>query len=277
MEPTKFLRLSPRREMVLALALGAVGAALVLLAVRQDWAHVRIAAPPPLPGSDAPVTGQDLVPAAAALAVAVLASLAAVVATRKTARKLVGLALAVLGAGIAAVVSLRVTAADVIAAAAGSAGSPVPAGSVSAGGAQGGGAPPIAGFAAHVAMTATAWRLLAVAGSAAVVAAGLLAIWRGSRWPVMSSRFDPPQRARPRPSARNADPVPADPVVTGPAAGRGPVDPAASGAGTAGPVTTGPAAVAETAHQVTANRRPDAGDSASLWESLSRGEDPTDG
>ncbi len=253
MDQAKSRRLTPRREMVLALALGAIGAGLVLLAVRQHWAHVRTAAPPPLPGSDVPVTGQDLVPAATALAVAVLASLAAVIATRRTARKLVALVLAAAGAGIAAAVSLRVTAADVIAAAAGSAGSPAGAGSVSAGGAQRAGAPPLAGFAAHVTMAATPWRLLAVAGGAAAVAAGLIATRRGARWPVMSSRFDPPQRARPRPAGPTAGPVTTGLAVAGRAAGAVPEQP------------------------VMARRRPAAGDSASLWESLSRGEDPTDG
>ena len=59
--------LSPRREMMLTGLLGLVGAGLVFLAVRQGWAHVRTAAPRPLPGSDVRVTGQDLVPAAGAV------------------------------------------------------------------------------------------------------------------------------------------------------------------------------------------------------------------
>src|SRR6266496_3560654 len=101
-----------RREMALVLLLGVAGAGLVFLAVRQGWAHVRTAPPPPLPGSDSLVTGQDLVPA--------------------------------------------------------------------------GGAPLIAGFPAHVAATAFPWRLLALAGGAAVIAAGLLVIWRAAVWPVMS-------------------------------------------------------------------------------------------
>lgn len=227
-------RLSPRREMVLVLLLGVAGAGLVFLAVRQDWAHVRTAAPRPLPGSDSPVTGQDLVPAAAALAVAALASLAAVLATHGIARRLVGLALAGFGAGIAAAVSLRVTAADAIAAVSGSAAPPVAAGSgtagsVTAGGAPGGGAPPVAGFSAHVVMTALPWHLLALAGAAAMAGAGLLVAWRAAGWPVMSGRFDAPGRIRPRPASQAAAPVPA------------------------------------------------ARDAAAIWESLSRGEDPTHG
>lgn len=241
MGATQYRRRSPRRELVLVLLLGVAGAGLVFLAVRQDWAHVRTAAPRPLPGSDSPVTGQDLVPAAAALAVAVLASLAAVVATRGMARKLVGLAVAAFGAGIVAAVSLRVTAADAIAAVSGRAGSPASAGSFTAGGSvtaggagtagsgPGGGAPPIAGFSPHVVMAALPWHILALAGGAAVITAGLLVFWRGTGWPVMSSRFDPPEPARLRPAA----------------------------------VAAGPGSLA--------------GDAATIWESLSRGEDPTDG
>jgi uncharacterized membrane protein (TIGR02234 family) len=224
-------QLSPRREMVFVLLLGVAGAGLVLLAGRPGWAHVRTAAPRPLPGGDIAVSGQDLVPAAAALAVAALASLAAVIATRGPARRLVGLVLAGFGAGLAVAVSLHVTAADAIAAAAGAgpaaAGGSGTAGSVTAGGA-GGGAPPIAGFPAHVVMTSLPWRALALAGAVAVVAAGLLVTWRAARWPVMSGRFDPPERPVRRPSAL--------------AARQGP-----------------------------------AGDAAGIWESLSRGEDPTDG
>jgi uncharacterized membrane protein (TIGR02234 family) len=232
-------RLSPRRELLLAVLLGLAGAGLVLLAVRQGWAHVRTAAPRPLPGSNVALTGQDLVPAAGALAIAALASLAAVLATRGLVRRVVGLLLAAFGIGIAAAVSAGITAADAIAAAAGNAGSAgsagsagtagsVTAGSAAAGGAQGG-APPIAGFPAHVVMTSLPWRALTLVGAVVVVAAGLLVAWRAANWPAMSSRFDPPERARPRQAA------------------------------------------------LAARRAPAVGDTATIWESLSRGEDPTDG
>ena len=239
MSASRLRRLSPRRELLLALLLGLAGAGLVLLAVRQGWAHVRTAAPRPLPGSNVALTGQDLVPAAGALAIAALASLAAVLATRGLVRRVVGLLLAAFGIGIAAAVSAGITAADAIAAAAGNAGSAgsagsagtagsVTAGSAAAGGAQGG-APPIAGFPAHVVMTSLPWRALTLVGAVVVVAAGLLVAWRAANWPAMSSRFDPPERARPRQAA------------------------------------------------LAARRAPAAGDTATIWESLSRGEDPTDG
>jgi uncharacterized membrane protein (TIGR02234 family) len=239
MDASRLRRLSPRRELLLVLLLGLAGAGLVFLAVRQGWVHVRTAAPRPLPGSDVPLTGEDLVPAAGALAIAALASLAAVLATRGLVRRLVGLLLAGFGISVAAAVSAGFTAADAIAAAAGNAGpagsagsagtaGSVTAGSAAAGGAQGSGAPPIAGFPAHVVMTSFPWRALALAGAVLVVAAGLLVAWRAANWPAMSSRFDPPERARPR----QADPA--------------------------------------------SRRAPAAGDTATIWESLSRGEDPTD-
>jgi uncharacterized membrane protein (TIGR02234 family) len=278
MSASHLRRLSPRREIAAALVLGVAGAGLVFLAVRQGWAQVRTVAPAPLPGADVRVTGQDLVPAAAALAVAALASLAALLATRGLVRRLVGLALAGFGVGIAGLVSLRVTAADVIAAASGGAGwlastgSQGTAGSVTGGGVQGaagaagqgGGAPPIAGSSAHVVMTSLPWSALALAGAAAIVVAGLLAAWRASRWPVMSSRFDAPGRDRPRPAARAALPRPAArAALPGPAARAAPPGPAARAA------LPGPAAGA-------ALPGPAARDTATIWESLSRGEDPTD-
>ena len=77
-----------RREYLLGLALGAAGAGAVLLSARQGWARVLTPAPPPLPADSVTVTGQDLVPLAAALGVAALATLAAVIATRSLARRL---------------------------------------------------------------------------------------------------------------------------------------------------------------------------------------------
>ena len=106
-----------RREYLAALLLGAVGAALVLIAVRQGWARVVTIEPRPLPATRVSVRGQDLVPAASALALAALAGLAAVIATRRIARRVVGGLLALFGVGIILAVSLPVTTAQVRAAA----------------------------------------------------------------------------------------------------------------------------------------------------------------
>jgi uncharacterized membrane protein (TIGR02234 family) len=184
-----------RREYALVLGTAAAGAVLVLLSVRQGWAQVVTAAPAPLPRSTVRVSGQDLVPVVGALAVASLAALAAVIATRGLARRLVGVFLATSGALIAVLVSAGMGSADVLAAARGAVASQ--AGSAIAGsGAAGpgatpgatGGTPGVSG-AAHVVMASFPWRPLAAVGGLAVLAAGILVTWRGPRWPAMSSRY----------------------------------------------------------------------------------------
>jgi uncharacterized membrane protein (TIGR02234 family) len=183
-----------RREYAFGLALGAAGAVVVLLSARQGWASVLTPAPPPLPAGSATVTGQDLVPLAGALGLASLATLAAVIATRGLARRLAGVLLAAFGAVVAVVVSLPVTAAEVLAAAqvttASQAGSATAGGSagVSPGAVPGGTAPGVTG-AGHVTMLAGPWRPAALVAALVIVAAGLLVAWRGPRWPVMSSRY----------------------------------------------------------------------------------------
>jgi uncharacterized membrane protein (TIGR02234 family) len=194
-----------RREYALALVLGAAGAGVVLLAARQGWARVLTPAPAPLPAASVTVTGQDLVPLAGALSVAALATLAAVIATRRLARRLTGVLLAAFGAAIAVAVTLPVTTAEVLAAAQVTTVSQ--AGSATAGGASGvapgavpGGAPPGVTATGHVTMLTLPWRPVAVAAALVIIAAGLLVAWRGGRWPVMSSRYErAPQRDRQAP------------------------------------------------------------------------------
>src|SRR5215469_2665075 len=219
----------PRRELLLLLLLGAAGAGLVLLVMRQGWARVETAAPRPLPASVVTVSGQALVPAASALALAALAGLAAVLATRRTLRRIAGVLLAGFGAGIAAVVVAGISAADVRAAASVAAGAQGGSGAGSTTGSTAAGAgTPLSGLPGHVAFVGFPWRGVAVVGALAMIAAGVLVAWRAERLPVMSSRFDRPARA--------AAGVPAVPAGDG-------------------------------------GRR--SADSASMWESLSRGEDPT--
>jgi uncharacterized membrane protein (TIGR02234 family) len=225
----------PRREYLLGLALGVAGAGAVLLSARQGWARVATPAPAPLPASVVTVSGQDLVPLAGALGLAALASLAAVIATRRLARRLAGLLMAVFGVVIAVVVSLPLAASDVLAAArvtavsqAGSATAGGAAG-VSPGAAPGGSAAPGVTAAGHVTMTAALWRPAALAGALVIVAAGLLVAWRGPRWPVMSSRYEPPEQAGRQ--------QPADSAALWDALSRGadPTDRAGGGAGQRGP------------------------------------------
>jgi Tryptophan-associated transmembrane protein (Trp_oprn_chp) len=242
-----------RQELVALLVLGAAGAALTLLALRQDWARATTVVQRPLPATVVVLTGQDLVPAVAALAVAVLASLAAVLATRRLLRRITGLIVTGLGAGIALLTAGRVSAADVLAAAqrgagpaagpgAGTAPGSVTAGGGIASGGSGGATGPLAGFPAHVLLAGAGWRGLAVGGALAVAAAGIMIALRANRLPVMPGRYDRPGRR----------------------------------AGEAGPAR-GAARVGTDAGSAGSARDAQTADAASMWESLSAGHDPTAG
>jgi uncharacterized membrane protein (TIGR02234 family) len=189
-----------RRQFTLVLALGAAGAGLVVLAVRQVWAHAIFTPPRPLPAQDVSVTGQQLVPLASALALAALACLAAVIATRSVARRMAGALLALLGAGAAAAAAAGVSASAVLATAraqAGAAGGAF-AGSTTSGSPGGAGhAIVIAGSAGRAVASGAPWPELAVTGAVAIVLAGLVTAWRGPRWPAMSARYE---RGTPPPS-----------------------------------------------------------------------------
>ncbi len=225
-----------RREFTLVLLLGAVGAGLVVLAVRQPWAQAIFVAPRPLPAQDFSVTGQELVPLATALALAALACLAAVIATKSVARRAAGALLAILGAGTAAAATAGVRASTVIAAAQANASNGAVGGSTTSGTSPGDAthAIVIAGSSGHAVMAGAPWRAVAVVGAVAIILAGLATIVRGTRWPVMSSRFE----------------------RSSPPGGRGGTEPSARG-GFRGVVP------------------PDQHNSATMWESLSRDVDPT--
>ncbi len=189
-----------RREFVLVLLAGAVGAGLVVLGVRQAWAPAIFTPPRPRPAQDIPVTGQQLVPLASALALAALACLAAVIATRSVARRAAGALLAVLGAGAAAAASAGVRSATVLAAARASALEGPLGGSTTSGASSGGAVHGIViSGAGRAVLAGTPWRAAAVAGAVLILLAGLATVWRGPRWPVMSSRFERPG-GRPRPA-----------------------------------------------------------------------------
>jgi uncharacterized membrane protein (TIGR02234 family) len=180
-----------RREFMLVLLAGAAGAGLVVLAARQAWAHAIFTPPRPLPAQDISVTGQQLVPLASALALAALACLAAVIATRSVARRAAGVLLAVLGAGTAVAASAGMRASAVLAAARASALAGPLGGSTTSGSPPGGAVHEIVIAGPGRAILAGApWRAAAMAGAALIVLAGLATVWRGARWPVMSSRFE---------------------------------------------------------------------------------------
>jgi uncharacterized membrane protein (TIGR02234 family) len=193
-----------RREFGLILLLGAVGAGLVVFAVRQTWAQAIFTPSRPLPAQEISVTGQQLVPLASALALAGLACLAAVIATRSAARRMAGALLAVLGVGVAVAAGAGVRASSVLAAAQADAAAGALGGSTTSGTSPGGAshAIVIAGSPGQAVMTGAGWQAAAIVGAVAIVLAGLATVWRGPRWPVMSARFDRPGQ---KPSQRVAD------------------------------------------------------------------------
>jgi uncharacterized membrane protein (TIGR02234 family) len=228
---------SARHELILILLLGAAGAGLVFLASRPGWAQVRTIPPKPLPASRVTVTGAALVPYADALAVAGLATLAAVLASRGLARRLAGVLLGLLGASLAAS-AFTVSSAGAITAANSNVGpATAGAGSVMDGsGSVTSAVPNVAGAAPHVTFSAAGWQALVVVGAVAMIAAGALVAWRASRMAVMSSRYDSPASQGQRSEVGRK-----------------------SRAGQLAPAATAPARA----------------DSASMWEALSRGDDPT--
>ena len=225
-----------RREFALVLLLGAAGAGLVVLAARQAWAQAIFTPPHPLPAQDISVTGQQLVPLAGALALAGLACLAAVIATKSWARRVAGALLAALGAGTVVAAGAGVSTPAVLATARADALAGALGGSTTGG--ASGGTPHgivIAGSAARAVITGASWQAAAICGAVAIVLAGLATLWRGPRWPVMSARFD-------RASQQQAQ--------------QGPQQARQQG-------------------QQRAQHQARAGDSATMWESLSRDIDPT--
>jgi uncharacterized membrane protein (TIGR02234 family) len=233
-----------RRQFVAVLLLGAAGAGLALLAVRPGWARAVYDAPKPLPSQSITLTGQDLVPAAGALALAGLACLAAIIATRGVLRRAAGVVLALCGVGTAIAASGSLSSARIVAAASSKVSSSASVASGGAGSTTGGTASNSgavvtgSGSAVHALLLGVPWRVALFAGAAALVAAGLLTLWRGARWPVMSGRYErqsgPARPSRPAPAIPGrAQPSPAPPA-----------DPAVL-------------------------------DQAALWDSITRGDDPT--
>ncbi|GGS22445.1 TIGR02234 family membrane protein [Streptomyces griseoviridis] len=175
---------SGRRSLGLALLSGALGAAIALLATRQEWSHGTAS----VAGGDFPLTarGSDVTGVPAALAIVGLAALVAVFAVRRAGRVAVAALLALSGAGIiaAALTGASDSAAldDQAAQAAGATSATVDA------------------------LGHTAWPYVAAAGGALILLAGLLALRYGRRWPAMSGRYERSGAPRPRRTARAADP-----------------------------------------------------------------------
>nr|WP_055503040.1 TIGR02234 family membrane protein [Nonomuraea pusilla] len=156
-------RAAGRREMVACLGLTALGCLLVLLAGGRDWVRVTS-------GGVTVPTGGELSPVLTPLALAALAGVVAVLATKGAGRRIVGALVALCGAGAGL-------------------------GVWSALGADG-----VAAWlrernvlrgASEIPWEAVPlWPVVAGAGAALVLAGGVLTALRGTRWAGMSARYE---------------------------------------------------------------------------------------
>ncbi|MCX4677962.1 TIGR02234 family membrane protein [Streptomyces sp. NBC_01433] len=171
-----------RRSLAAGLFLGAIGAAVVLLATGQTWAEGKAA----VGGGALPLTadGQDVTGLPAALAIVALAALVAVFAVRGAGRLAVAglLALSGLGAALSAW-SGAFDSSALDAKAARSTGD----------------ASATVGALSH-----TAWPYVTAVGGVLILLAGLLALRYGSRWPAMSGRYERDGTPRPGRAPRTA-------------------------------------------------------------------------
>ncbi|MFJ8646687.1 TIGR02234 family membrane protein [Streptomyces sp. NPDC093546] len=173
-----------RRSLAAALFLGAVGAAVVLLASGQTWAEGVVA----VGGGTAPLdaAGGDVTGVPTALAIVGLAALVAVFAVRRAGRLLVSLLLTLSGAGAAAAAYLGASDSAALDEQA---------------------ARTTGDTAARVeALTHTPWPYVAAAGGLLILLAGLLALRYGRTWPAMSGRYERDGAPRARAERRPADP-----------------------------------------------------------------------
>jgi uncharacterized membrane protein (TIGR02234 family) len=159
-----------RRGLLAAELLCLLGSALVLLAVSRAWVSAELAAAAPLPSRPFRLSGTELAPGTRALGVVGLAGVAALPATRKSGRVLVGLLIAAAGVGIVAV--LARTMLD-------------PAAAISR-----------ADVKSHAYFAATPglgpWPYVALLGAVLLAVAGVLVVVRGRSWAAMSTRYDAP-------------------------------------------------------------------------------------
>ncbi|MFD1937738.1 MULTISPECIES: Trp biosynthesis-associated membrane protein [Nonomuraea] len=160
-----------RRELGIWLLLCAAGAGLPLLAAGRVWTSVTYGAAAPVE-----LAGGDLAPAVQPLALASLAAVVALFATKGVWRRIVGGVLALCGAGIALLSWQGV---------AGSAARELAARRNPVG----------AATQDVTAIAHTAWPYLAAAGGALLIAGGVLAVLRATGWAGMSGRYDRPGSA----------------------------------------------------------------------------------
>jgi uncharacterized membrane protein (TIGR02234 family) len=173
-----------RLSLAVALLAGALGAAVALLATRQQWSEGTAT----VAGGSFPLTakGSDVTGVPAALAIVGLAALVAVFAVRKSGRLVVSALLALSGAGIVVAAVFGASDSSALDEKAAEA-----TGDTAAG---------------VDALTHTAWPYVAAVGGVLLLLAGLLALRYGRLWPAMSGRYERSGAPRPRRKAPVVDP-----------------------------------------------------------------------
>lgn len=167
----------PGRRLYAPTVLGLlVAGGVAWLALGRTWASTRLD-PQGLPPADVVVTGRDVAPLAAALAVVVVTAALAVLATRGRGRWVVGVLVVLLGLG-GAVLSVL--------------------------GGTGGGAHDALTSAAEQSpaftgqdlgrITTSPWPFVAAGAFALAALLGLVVLRHGRSWPGMSGRYDAPSR-----------------------------------------------------------------------------------
>ncbi|MCX2922597.1 TIGR02234 family membrane protein [Streptomyces sp. NEAU-W12] len=171
-----------RLSLAVALLCGALGAAVALLATRQQWSEGTAT----VAGGSFPLTasGSEVTGVPAALAVVGLAALVAVFAVRRAGRFAVAALLALSGAGTAVAALLgafdRSALDDKAAEVSGDTSATVEA------------------------LSHTAWPYVAAVGGLLLLVAGALALRHGGLWPAMSGRYERAAAPRPRRTAAAA-------------------------------------------------------------------------
>lgn len=173
-----------RLSLAVALLCGALGAAVALLATRQQWSKGTAT----VAGGSFPLTanGSDVTGVPAALAVVGLAALVAVFAVRRAGRFTVAALLALAGAGTVAAALLGASDSSALDDKAAEV-----SGDTSA---------------AVEALSHTAWPYVAAVGGLLLLLAGVLALRYGRLWPAMSGRYERAGAPRPRRTAAAGDP-----------------------------------------------------------------------
>ncbi|MEV0279619.1 TIGR02234 family membrane protein [Streptomyces sp. NPDC050610] len=173
-----------RSSVAAALFLGALGAALALVASGRTWANGTAAV---ARGTvDQHASGQDITGMPGALAIVGLAALVAVFAVRRVGRIVVAALLTLCGAGVVAA-----SAAGAFDTAALQAKAAKASGLTNA---------------TIQDVSSTGWPWVALAGGVLLLLAGLLALRYGRHWPAMSGRYERDGAPRPRRSRTAPDP-----------------------------------------------------------------------